>query len=369
MANEKNAASKRIPELDGLRGLAIFSVLVFHYIEQQGPVASPSVTFAQRLVIMGWSGVDLFFVLSGFLIGGILLDVRNSPFYFRTFYLRRFFRIIPIYYLWILAYIALIALAGRAVQAHSNSGIIVKPNFTIFAHFLFLQNFIGVSFGGIAGSWFSHLWSLAVEEQFYLVSPLVIRFLAPRHLPKFLVSVIAGAPLLRIFLIYAAHANPQLVANLMPCRADSLAVGMLAAVLWRTNEFREWLSANGKAHYALLAVLLAGVTALWKWSPQGQTAGMETIGFTWLAFFYVTILLLALARPSGPIARCARIAWLRELGRVSYCMYIIHLVVNVVCHSVLRHAPPGNNQFPRSRGDNFRRVRYLQHCLDFLENS
>jgi peptidoglycan/LPS O-acetylase OafA/YrhL len=295
--------------------------------------------------MMGWSGVDLFFVLSGFLIGGILLEVRNSPSYFKTFYLRRFFRIIPIYYLWILAYIVLIAVAGRAVQAHSNSGILVKPNFTIYGHFLFLQNFMVVSFGGLAGAWFSHLWSLAVEEQFYLVSPLVIRFLAPRYLPKFLVAVIAGAPLLRIFLTYSAHCNPELVAKLMPCRADSLAVGMLAAVYWRTDGFREWLSANGSALYALLAVLSAGVFALWKWSPQGQTAGMETIGFTWLAFFYVTILLLALARPAGPVARCARLASLRELGRVSYCIYIIHLVVDALCHSIFRHAPPGTTNF------------------------
>jgi len=104
---------ERVPELDGLRGAAIFMVVVFHYLEQQGTVSGGGLTpILQRVALMGWSGVDLFFVLSGFLIGGILVDARNSPSYFRTFYTRRFFRIIPIYYLWILAYIVLVGVAG-----------------------------------------------------------------------------------------------------------------------------------------------------------------------------------------------------------------------------------------------------------------
>src|SRR5260370_30559316 len=116
--------NRRIPELDGLRGLAILLVLVFHYISQEGVL--PSGSFGdrlQRLVIMGWTGVDLFFVLSGFLIGGILMDVRGSPSYFKTFYIRRFFRIVPIYYLWIILYAALIGIASGAITRLSNSGI------------------------------------------------------------------------------------------------------------------------------------------------------------------------------------------------------------------------------------------------------
>src|SRR5881398_2218329 len=77
---------RRVPELDGLRGIAILLVLVFHYISQGGSYASGSVAgLLQRFVIMGWTGVDLFFVLSGFLIGGILIDARDSPAYFKAF--------------------------------------------------------------------------------------------------------------------------------------------------------------------------------------------------------------------------------------------------------------------------------------------
>src|SRR5665213_654935 len=117
----------RVPELDGLRGMAILMVVIFHYLEEQGLVTGKGATaILQRIVQMGWSGVDLFFVLSGFLIGGILMDARESPSYFRTFYARRFFRIIPIYYLWIFAYAILVGVAGSFLRAHSNSGVIQK---------------------------------------------------------------------------------------------------------------------------------------------------------------------------------------------------------------------------------------------------
>ena len=201
-----NLTKQRIPELDGLRGLAILLVLVFHYITQEGVQPAGSVpALLQRIVIMGWTGVDLFFVLSGFLIGGILMDVRNSPSYFKTFYCRRFFRIVPIYYLWILTYIAVVGLAGGLLTRLSNSGVRPPLDLGIASHFLFLQNIVPVTLFGIAGAWFGHLWSLAVEEQFYLVAPVVVRFTAERALKWILAAAIVCVPLLRIFLLYVAH--------------------------------------------------------------------------------------------------------------------------------------------------------------------
>jgi peptidoglycan/LPS O-acetylase OafA/YrhL len=334
-------SSKRIPELDGLRGVAILSVLVYHYLEQQGPTPPHSLThYAQRLVLMGWSGVDLFFVLSGFLIGGILLDARESHSYFSTFYLRRFFRIIPIYYLWIALYILVVMLASGFLLRHSNSGILPRPDFSVYAHFLFLQNIFLFPYGGVAGAWFSHLWSLAVEEQFYLVSPVLIRLLSGRSLKAFLFAVIAGAPLLRTYLRFDTAINRQLITASMPCRADSLAIGILAAVLWRSPSAREWLTSHLGALYGLLGACALGVAALWKWSPDSNTSGMQVAGLSCLALFYTTLLLLALAHTPGPVAALMRMGWLREAGRVSYCMYIIHLVVNDVLHTFLRHSPP-----------------------------
>jgi peptidoglycan/LPS O-acetylase OafA/YrhL len=214
----------------------------------------------------------------------------------------------------------------------------------IYAHFVFLQNMLIIPFTGLAGAWFAHLWSLAVEEQFYLISPLVVRLVSPRSLTVVLMCVIGTAPLLRIFLL-AQHVDAGLVSSMTPCRADSLAIGMLAAVLWRREGFRPWLEAHCALLYRILGVLFAGVVALWKWCPESRTYGMESIGFTWLAAFFVVVLLLVLIRREGPLARLARMGWLRELGRVSYCAYIIHLVVNVICHSFLRHAPPATTDW------------------------
>ena len=184
----------RVPELDGLRGLAILMVVVFHYISQEGAAPTGGVThYLQRLGILGWSGVDLFFVLSGFLIGGILMDARASAFYYRTFCARRFFRIIPIYYLWVTAYIALIGIAGARIQALSNSGVAPPSGLPVYSYYLFLQNFQASGFAGLVGAWLGHLWSLAVEEQFYLIAPLVVRFVSSRRLPCALGVVIALA--------------------------------------------------------------------------------------------------------------------------------------------------------------------------------
>jgi peptidoglycan/LPS O-acetylase OafA/YrhL len=335
------SSQSRVPELDGLRGMAILFVLVFHYISQEGAVPPGTLTHVlQRLVIMGWSGVDLFFVLSGFLIGGILMDARGSVSYYHTFYARRFFRIIPIYYAWITAYILMVGLAGAKVQALSNSGVAPPLNLSIYSYYLFLQNLQIASLAGLAGAWFGHLWSLAVEEQFYLLAPLVIRFVAPRKLPSVLTALIVCVPLLRTGLRLVASAPPSLVTVLMPCRADALAVGMLLAALWRKDDVKGWLCANVGKVYATCGILVVGVFALWIWAPTSSMLAMQTFGFTDLAFIYALLLLLALTHSDGPIASMMRMAWLREIGRVSYCIYIVHIVVNVACHAVLLHKAP-----------------------------
>jgi len=336
-----NPSKSRIPELDGLRGLAILLVLAFHYISQEGTLTPGTVAARlQRLVIMGWTGVDLFFVLSGFLIGGILMDARSSPAYFKTFYARRFFRIIPVYYLWVAGYVALVAVAGGVLTRLSNSGIQPPLGLGIFSHFLFLQNFVPIALFGFAGAWFGHLWSLAVEEQFYLVAPVVVRFMPERLLKWILLLVIAGEPFLRIFLLRVLHVSESAVAVLVLCRADALAIGMLAVALTRGDSPSFTVAGNLGRLYAMLATLSVGVLALWRWAPQAQTFGMQSFGYTWMAGFYAVILLLAVGYRDGWVARCLRIRWLRELGIVSYCVYIIHIVVNVVLHALLLHKGP-----------------------------
>ena len=222
-------AKRRIPELDGLRGTAILIVVIFHYVIESPTHAGPISSYLQRLVVpLGGAGVDLFFVLSGFLIGGILIEARTSPSYFKTFYARRFFRIIPLYYGWTLLYIALVALAARQIEAHTNFGAKIALDATVYAHFLFLQNlrFLKLpALMGLAWEWFGPTWSLAVEEQFYLVSPVVVRLLSTRRLYRFLSAVVIAGPLLRLALLKTAVVGSATVFTSTPCRADTFAVG------------------------------------------------------------------------------------------------------------------------------------------------
>jgi peptidoglycan/LPS O-acetylase OafA/YrhL len=338
---EPSQIKARIPELDGIRGLAILSVLCFHYISMEGLTAPGSLTDRlQRLVILGGKGVDLFFVLSGFLIGGILLDAKGSSRYFSTFYIRRFFRIFPVYYAWIVAYIAVAAFGGKRLLALSHSGNAPPLNFVIYNHFLFLQNFYFDRLHNLAGSWFDHTWSLAVEEQFYLVIPLLIWLLSRKTLKYFLFFVVLSQPLLRIVLLKTGWLSAGLIGQLTFTYADVLAFGVLAAIYWRDEAARAWLQKNPRWIYGALFVLFLGFAVFWKWSPYQGAFAMEAAGFSVIAMFFTALLVAALCIPNGPIAAVARWSVLRQIGAVSYAMYLIHLVVNVACHAVILHATP-----------------------------
>src|SRR5215510_4737693 len=220
---------QRLIELDGLRGFALIMILVFHAVSQEGEYpAGTFLAYLQRSAVMGWTALDLFFVLSGFLIGGILMDNRESRSYFRTFYARRFFRIVPVYFAWVLLYILVVGFAADIIVKFSNSGLRPPLNFSAWSHFLFLQNSFDFYFHGFAGAWFGHLWSLAVEEQFYLVAPLVVRFVPPRHLKWILCAVVFLAIFARIYLRFFLHVPVNMVTTRTICRMDALAIGMLA---------------------------------------------------------------------------------------------------------------------------------------------
>jgi peptidoglycan/LPS O-acetylase OafA/YrhL len=338
------AKGLRIPELDGLRGMAISLVIAYHYFDFSPPAGyrpasllSRLYVYFERCIAVGWSGVDLFFVLSGFLIGGILLDARQSPRYFRTFYMRRFFRIIPIYYVWTAAFLLTALLLGWA-----SASLAPARQFgwgMIPVQLLFLQNIGFVTYGVLARPWFSPTWSLAVEEQFYLVSPLLVRWLSRKTLYAVLVTVVVAAPLFRL---WARTANFSFMNDLgwaytmMPSRADGLCIGILAALLWKDARVRSWLQQNAGAIRIAAVAFAAGVVFLALWSPDFKTLPMQSVGFTWMALFYSLLLLLVLANPAGMLGSIARVHILREIGKVSYCLYLIHQVVGVAVQAALQ---------------------------------
>jgi peptidoglycan/LPS O-acetylase OafA/YrhL len=285
-------SSGRIPELDGIRGLAIALVLWYHF------VVDPFHAFGS----LAFTGVDLFFVLSGFLIGGILLDSRTSSDYFRKFYVRRFFRIAPVYAVFLL-------LGGYfAYRKHQLTG-------PWYLYPLFLQNFWmakadALGFLGIS-------WSLAVEEQFYLTLPAIIRYAA--NLRWLLIGGIVSAPLIRAFLFYrVSHGSSYVL-----CRADALLLGVAGAMLARSPAYRDWVVRRGFLLWFALLIFLVGLipfTVRPAWITGIQ---MRSIGLTWIALLYLSLLLLAVSGGNA-ISRLLCFAPLRALGQIAYCVYLVH---------------------------------------------
>lgn len=191
-----------MPQLDGIRGIAILLVLIFHFgVSAVGPQSNSFVYLVGQSLILTWSGVDLFFVLSGFLIGGILLDNRLAPNYFKVFYIRPICRIFPVYYLWlalfaIFAYVlATLILPGALRPLYENP-------LPFWSYATLTQNLAMAMAGRFGPQWLDATWSLAVEEQFYLTLPLIIRFVPQRRLPYLLITLIAATPILRTLVLY-----------------------------------------------------------------------------------------------------------------------------------------------------------------------
>ena len=156
----------RIPELDGLRGLAILSVLFWHYGHYYAPAPGSIGAWLPPLLRLAWSGVDLFFVLSGFLIGGILIANRKASNYWRVFYVRRACRIFPLYFVVLAAFVL-----ATATITPQPSNWLLKQEPPFWNYPLFLQNLAWLARSSFGSDFLGPTWSLAVEEQFYLVLP------------------------------------------------------------------------------------------------------------------------------------------------------------------------------------------------------
>jgi len=310
-------AQKRIPELDGIRGLAILMVLVCHYIQiplQSVPGSLPK--YAAKLLSLTWSGVDLFFVLSGFLICGILLDNKESSTFFRTFYVRRTTRIFPLYF----------ALLVIFVFARSTLSIpwLFENAAPLWSYATFTQNIV-VALKGLMGEqtnfWLGLTWSLAIEEQFYLILPFVVFFVSRRSLLLMFCCGIIGAVVLRIF-SPGDHAYV-----LTPWRADSLLSGAAFAVLVRSPSFASWIARNRRMLVFAFFVLLAGAAAMTAkpWAPWAKN-------HLWLALLYSVFLLVVLTQMFPVLNRILVSRVLVWMGTISYGVYLLHPPVAALLH-------------------------------------
>ena len=315
LAPDASPYAGHIPALDGIRGWAVLAVMSSHLFP--GTARSPVARAIQALFVCGATGVDLFFVLSGFLITGILFDSLQDQHFFRKFYARRILRIFPLYYA-VLACYAVTVLFGRHYSNQLWSMALYVQNTHLIARAIY-------DYAGPSPLPLAHFWSLAIEEQFYLLWPFVI-FLLPRRRPLLLLCLVATllCPLGRAYLwmhgwpYFPVHDNTLL-------RADSLLAGAALALLLRSrlrdDVFR--LAAPlflggivGTAATMLSSGLDPAVHS--QWVPLA--GALSYTGFNLIC----TALIVFALQPGWWSALC-RTAPLRSLGKYSYGLYVLHL--------------------------------------------
>ncbi|HEV2150158.1 MAG TPA: acyltransferase [Longimicrobiaceae bacterium] len=311
-----------IPALDGLRGVAILMVMFLHF-----QLDSPDTPLGRAYVYVvesGWAGVDLFFVLSGFLITGILYDSRSDEGYFRSFYARRALRIFPLYFgfLALRFFVAPWLFQPDWVDLHS-------PAAQQAWGWLYMTNLQIVLLGpGSEAPFTTHFWSLAIEEQFYLVWPAVVLLLPRRRLILLCCAMIVAALAVRLVVVYGVGALFWAY-FFTPARMDALAMGALIALVVRSPGGWEALLRWRSPVLVLSAGALVG---LHFWRGLGsRDEVILTVGLTVVGFFFAGVLVTAVgAEPGSRLQRAFANPVLRFFGHYSYSMYVFHLVVHRV---------------------------------------
>ena len=307
-ATQRTMSIPFIPELDGVRGIAVSLVLLFHL---QAPLFG-----------IGWCGVDLFFVLSGYLITTILLATKDSPCFFRNFYARRVLRIFPLYFsaLFVVFLVAL-PVAERLHLAHK------VPLSEQFWYWLYLSNWRNAS--GHILYYLSHFWTLAVEEQFYLVWPFIVFFLSRRSLLK----VSAGAILIclagRSALCWNAAWTEFLHRGTI-FRMDDLAWGALLALAVGDPQLSLQLQRWGKVAVTPAIIVLGSILILI--GPSALSRPMMSVGYTALGLTAACLVWIASRRSSHPgwSGRILNFRPLRSFGTYSYGIYVLHYPIVIL---------------------------------------
>jgi peptidoglycan/LPS O-acetylase OafA/YrhL len=304
-----------------VRGIAIILVL-FHHFTLFDPTTTVG-AWIGFLALLGWSGVDLFFVLSGFLITGILIDARGSDRYFISFYARRTLRIFPLYYLVVfLSFVVLPFFPHWYVLLVGHGDIPQWPYWT------YLVNFAIADRDAFKHGVLDVAWSLAIEEQFYLVWAVVVWLLPPRWLGTLCAAIVIAAPIARTLAIQdGAHTVDVYV--LPHFRADALALGGLLAWLARRGSLQPLSRA---APWLFVAALGGAIgAALADGSPWWMGAWTQRIGYSLFALAAAGLIVSAITRPrEHRIPALLSTGWLRAFGKYSYCMYLVHLPVSRV---------------------------------------
>lgn len=293
-----------IPEIDGLRGFAILFVMI-HRLWPRDP-SGATAAFPEA----GWVGVDLFFVVSGFLITRILLATRDDPDYFRNFYARRVLRIFPLYYLFVGTLLVVFPLLGSAAYLH-HAG---SPAW----YALFLGNVPEGVLGRDPPYWLAPVWSLAIEEQFYLTFPALVRWCRDRdRLASVLFALLVLAPIARAVAYVMWPGRDRLPYLFTPCRVDAIAAGCAMAIVVQAPWFQR--ARRRFAGAALLALAIGCATGLDRTTVWGRIGGYSVV-----AFGFAGLLGWVLAARNSRATAVLRMPALRYVGKLCFGLYLLH---------------------------------------------
>ena len=323
--------------LDGLRGLAILLVLLLHFTTDMTFPAGSVAAGVQSAFQLGWIGVDLFFVLSGFLITGILVDNEGSDGYFRVFYARRALRILPVYFLSVLVAFHLLP---RLLHGFDTGGARTEAAF-----WLFLTNFRELPYQ--LARTVGHLWSLAIEEQFYLLWPLVVFFSSRTQARRIVLATVLLSPIVR-YAALRSGVDGSAIYHFTPFRLDGLATGAFVALSVRDSQWRAGLarmsSVAGIVAFVVAAILYGPVPI-----PQPLSQQLDlSIGFSALCIGFGALLTrIVLAAPSSRLAGVFSSRALVLLGSYSYAMYLVHVpLLRVIAKLTVPPQWAGSQRWP-----------------------
>lgn len=308
-----------LPGLDGMRALAVAAVLFFHSFggELRG---IPALDAFFKVCHGGWCGVDLFFVLSGFLLTRIMLVTRSKPNFFKNFYGRRVLRIFPLYYT-VLAVCALVWFLNGAINKPLAAQ--VAPWAACYGLNIFIT--LRHEYLPVLGLNLNHFWTLCIEEHFYLLWPIAVYMLRGRNLLIAALTLSAAVPLSRS--LYLAATNDRIGAYVLtPFHMEGLLMGAALAYFLSQPAAREFITRHAAKLVALTAVpmvWLAFATAF-----DVENAIMCSVGFTLISCFFVSFLAFVVTtNVSSPVVRFLELPPLRLVGRHSYAMYVLHYQV------------------------------------------
>ncbi|MEZ4438775.1 MAG: acyltransferase [Polyangiaceae bacterium] len=311
-------SASHLRALDGLRGVAVLMVL-FHNLNALSDTASLARRLYDIAANWGWLGVQLFFVLSGFLITGILLDTRESEGYYRVFILRRALRIFPLYYAVLLvAFVGVPLVLGRRIPGSEHQLWL----------WIYLENWVAPAEWTVVG--FTHFWSLCIEEQFYLVWPWVVLLASGRRLSQICVGLAVVALASRVALIVGSDVGPEGPYAFTICRIDALVFGALGAIAYRDEALVDrFLAARRRFRWGILALTVATLLAT-KAAPRVGVL-TQTYGFTLFGIVAAVLVFDAAVErdPKDGLLRALSWAPLRQVGKYSYAMYVFHLPLHL----------------------------------------